>query len=92
MRFGAHVRAGTTLLPAIERAEEIGADVVQVFTQSPRAWKPRQYDADTLAAYRDAVDRRPDGLPTFCHATYLINLAPPTPSASGSPRPVSPPT
>ena len=83
MRFGAHVRAGTTLLPAIERAEEIGADVVQVFTQSPRAWKPSQYDADTLAAYRDAVDRRPDGLPTFCHATYLINLASPDPERFG---------
>jgi deoxyribonuclease-4 len=79
MRFGAHVRAGTTLVPAIERAQEIGADVVQVFTQSPRAWKPTQYAPETLAAYRDATGRQPDGLPTFCHATYLINLASPDP-------------
>jgi deoxyribonuclease-4 len=79
MKFGAHVRAGTTLLPAIERAREIGADVVQVFTQSPRAWKPTQYAPETIAAYRDATDRQPGGLPTFCHATYLINLASPDP-------------
>ena len=83
MRYGAHVRAGATLLPAIDRAEEIGADVVQVFTQSPRAWKPRQYDAATLAAYRDAVERHPGGLPTFCHATYLINLASDDPERFG---------
>jgi deoxyribonuclease-4 len=86
VRFGAHVRAGTTLLPAIDRAEEIGADVVQVFTQSPRAWKPRLYDAETLAAYRDAVDRHPDGLPTYCHATYLINLASDDPERFGLSR------
>ena len=79
MRFGAHVRAGTTLLPAIARAEAIGADVVQVFTQSPRAWKPTQYYPEILAAYREATDRHPGGLPTFCHATYLINLASPDP-------------
>jgi deoxyribonuclease-4 len=86
MRFGAHVRAGTTLVPAIERAQEIGADVVQVFTQSPRAWKPTQYAPETLAAYRDATDGRPGGLPTFCHATYLINLASPDPERFGLSR------
>ena len=54
---------------------EIGADVVQVFTQSPRAWKPMQYSDEVLRAYRDAeaVDTRVRQ--TFCHATYLINLA-----------------
>jgi deoxyribonuclease-4 len=86
VRFGAHVRAGTGLLPAIDRAEEIGADVVQVFTQSSRAWKPRQYDPETLAAYRAAVDRHPGGLPTFCHATYLINLASDDPERFGLSR------
>jgi deoxyribonuclease-4 len=79
VRFGAHVRAGSTLFGAIDRAEAIGADVIQVFTQSPRAWKPTQYAPETLAAYRAAIDRHPGGLPTFCHATYLINLASPDP-------------
>ena len=51
-----------------------------MFTQSPRAWKPTQYAAETIAAYRDGpTDRQPGGLPTFCHATYLINLAIPDP-------------
>jgi deoxyribonuclease-4 len=54
---------------------ELGADAVQVFTQSPRAWKPTQYAPDVLAAYRDAARTHESVRATFCHATYLINLA-----------------
>ncbi|HEX4082604.1 MAG TPA: deoxyribonuclease IV, partial [Acidimicrobiales bacterium] len=75
MLIGAHVRAGGKLVPALERASEIGAEVVQVFTQSPRAWKPTQYAPDVLAGYRAAQATHPDVSATFCHATYLINLA-----------------
>lgn len=75
MNIGAQVRAGTTLLPALIRAEEIGADVVQVFTQSPRAWKPTQYSDEVLDTYRVAASRHPSVSATYCHATYLINLA-----------------
>jgi deoxyribonuclease IV len=73
--IGAHVRAGGKLVPALERASEIGAEVVQVFTQSPRAWKPTQYAPDVLAGYRAVQVANPDVSATFCHATYLINLA-----------------
>jgi len=73
--IGAHVRAGGRLVPALERASVIGAEVVQVFTQSPRAWKPTQYAPDVLAAYRAAEAAHPEVAATFCHATYLINLA-----------------
>jgi len=75
MPIGAHVRAGGDLLPALARGAEIGADVVQVFTQSPRAWKPMQYSDEVLRAYRDAQAVDPRVRQTFCHATYLINLA-----------------
>lgn len=77
MLIGAHVRAGASLVPALSRAEGIGAEVVQVFTQSPRAWKPTQYGDDVLAAYRQAQEEHPSVRATFCHATYLINLAAP---------------
>jgi deoxyribonuclease-4 len=75
VKIGAQVRAGTTLLPALVRAEEIGADVVQVFTQSPRAWRPTRYSDEVLAAYRAAALVHPSVGATYCHATYLINLA-----------------
>jgi deoxyribonuclease-4 len=80
MRVGAQVRAGPTLLGALERAGEIGAEVVQVFTQSPRMWRPSRYDDEVLAGYRRATAAWPGGMPTFCHATYLINLATPDPA------------
>jgi deoxyribonuclease-4 len=79
MRIGAHVKAGKGLVPALERGDEIGAEVVQIFTQSPRMWKPSQYGPEVLAAYREAQSEHPSVTSTFCHATYLINLASPDP-------------
>lgn len=75
MLIGAHVRAGGGLVAALGRGEEIGAEVIQVFTQSPRAWKPTQYAPEVLAAYRAAQAAHPTVVATYCHATYLINLA-----------------
>jgi deoxyribonuclease-4 len=79
MRIGAHVRAGKGLVPALERGADIGAEVVQIFTQSPRMWKPSQYGPEVLEAYRAAQSEHPSVTATFCHATYLINLATPDP-------------
>lgn len=86
MRIGAHVRAGKGLVPALAHGEEIGADVVQIFTQSPRMWKPSQYGPEVLAAYRSAQRDHPSVSSTFCHATYLINLATPDPALNDKSR------
>jgi deoxyribonuclease IV len=77
MRFGAHVRAGKGLVPALQHGADIGAEVIQIFTQSPRMWKPSQYSPEVLADYREAQSENPSVTGTFCHATYLINLASP---------------
>jgi deoxyribonuclease-4 len=79
MRIGAHVKAGKGLIPALERGDEIGAEVVQIFTQSPRMWKASQYGPEVLAGYREAQRHHSAVTSTFCHATYLINLATPDP-------------
>ena len=75
MLIGAHVRGGGPLTARLDRGVELGADAVQIFTQSPRAWKPTQYAPDVLAAYRDAARGHESVHATFAHATYLINLA-----------------
>ncbi len=77
MRFGAHVRAGKGLVPALRHGADIGAEVIQIFTQSPRMWKPSQYGPEVLTAYREAQSEQSSVTATFCHATYLINLASP---------------
>ena len=86
MLIGAHVRAGKGLVPALEHGADIGADAVQIFTQSPRMWKPSQYSDEVLAAYRDAQGAHPSVASTFCHATYLINLASPDPELAAKSR------
>ncbi len=84
--IGAHVRAGKGLVPALERGADIGAEVVQIFTQSPRTWKPSQYGDQVLAGYRAAQADHPSIVATFCHATYLINLATPDPELAAKSR------
>jgi deoxyribonuclease-4 len=75
MNIGAHVRGGGKLVPSLELGVEMGATSIQIFTQSPRMWKPSQYAPEVLAAYREAAASTPSITDTFCHATYLINLA-----------------
>jgi deoxyribonuclease-4 len=75
MNIGAHVRGGGKLVPSLEAGVEIGATSIQVFVQSPRAWKPTQYAPEVLEGYREAAAAHPSVTHTFCHATYLINLA-----------------
>ena len=75
MNIGAHVRGGGKLVPSLELGVEMGATSIQIFTQSPRMWKPSQYAPEVLAAYREAQAANPTITDTFCHATYLINLA-----------------
>jgi deoxyribonuclease-4 len=86
MRIGAHVRAGKGLVPALQHGDEIGAEVVQIFTQSPRMWKASQYGPEVLAGYREAQHDHPTVTSTFCHATYLINLATPDPALEAKSR------
>lgn len=74
MRFGAHVSAAGGISKAIDRIEEIGGDAVQVFTQSPRMWKPTEHSEEELERFRER--RREAGVKAVsCHALYLVNLA-----------------
>ncbi len=59
----------------LDRGGELGADAIQVFTQSPRQWKASQYAPNLLTLYREAARNHPVVRATYCHATYLINLA-----------------
>jgi deoxyribonuclease-4 len=78
MYFGAHVSSGGGLHKALGRAEEMGADAAQVFTQSPRMWRPTNHDPETFTLFRHqrAALGIPDG-GVVAHALYLCNLAAP---------------
>lgn len=74
MLFGAHVSVAGGISRAIDRIEEIGGDAVQVFTQSPRMWKPTAHSDEELERFR--ARRVEAGVRhVSCHALYLVNLA-----------------
>jgi deoxyribonuclease-4 len=78
VQIGAHVSSSGGIDRAIDRAVEIGADSVQVFTQSPRAWRPTNHDPASFERFREK--RAEAGIGgVLCHAVYLVNLASPDP-------------
>ena len=74
MLIGAHVSAAGGLLPAIDRAEAMGAEVLQVHTQSPRVWRPSAYPPEVLSEFAARLAAHPRVALAFSHASYLINL------------------
>mgnify|MGYP001143188662 CR=1 FL=1 len=73
MRIGAHVSTSGGLSKGIERAHEIGAEAVQVFASSPRAWAFRPASDEEVARFRKkSMDTGVS--PTFIHASYLLNM------------------
>ena len=78
MQIGAHISSSGGIDKAIDRAAAIGAESVQVFTQSPRAWRPTNHDPASFYRFREkAAAAGIDGV--LCHAVYLTNLASPDP-------------
>ncbi len=76
MFIGAHVSSAGGIHTAVDRAQSIGAECVQVFTQSPRAWRPTNHDPANLERFKER--RAQAGLHgVLCHALYLVNLASP---------------
>ncbi len=74
MLFGAHVSAAGGISKAIDRVEEIGGNAVQVFTQSPRMWKPTAHTQEETERFRQRR-REAKVKAVSCHALYLVNLA-----------------
>jgi deoxyribonuclease-4 len=74
--FGAHVSSSGGIFTAIDRIEAMGGDAVQIFTQSPRMWRPTNHDPAALEKFKERRVEAGVGA-VVCHALYLINLASP---------------
>jgi deoxyribonuclease IV len=74
MLYGAHVSSAGGISKAIDRAEELGCDALQVFTQSPQMWRPTAHTEEQVGRFRARRDEV--GIDeVVCHALYLVNLA-----------------
>ncbi|MEA2273734.1 MAG: deoxyribonuclease [Solirubrobacteraceae bacterium] len=74
MLIGAHVSPSGGLYKAVERGVERGCRAIQIFNQSPRAWRPTSYSPEDFAAFNEK--REGSGIDgVLIHAVYLLNCA-----------------
>jgi deoxyribonuclease-4 len=76
VEFGAHMSSSGGIDRAIDRIVAVGGDCVQVFTQSPRMWRPTDHKPEAIQRFREKRSEAGIG-GVVCHALYLVNLAAP---------------
>jgi len=74
MLFGAHVSVSGGYDKALDYAQSVGCECIQIFAKSPRQWRGSSLDPEAAAAFRALRDERSFG-PVFTHTAYLINLS-----------------
>jgi len=74
MPIGAHMSIAGGLDKALLRGHELGCETIQIFTRSPRQWRPRVLEPEEADRFkRNQVETGID--PVVAHDCYLINLA-----------------
>ena len=76
LMLGAHMSIAGGVSNAIERAQSVGSNAVQVFTKNNRQWQGPAVNLEDVSIWQEAL---PDSGIAYAvsHASYLINLASP---------------
>ena len=74
MKIGAHVSASGGIDKSIDRAQEIGAEAIQLFISPPQGWRRTNHTDEAISAFKKKISDYEIG-PIFFHGIYLINLA-----------------
>jgi deoxyribonuclease-4 len=72
-RIGIHLGTTGGASKSIERAAEIGANTLQIFSSSPRMWRAPKVDPKQAARVRE-LRAELDVSPLVIHTSYLVNL------------------
>jgi len=72
-RIGVHLGTAGGASNAVDRAHEIGANTLQIFSSSPRMWRPQKIDAKQAERMR-AQRAKLDVGPLVIHTSYLVNV------------------
>jgi deoxyribonuclease-4 len=73
-RIGIHTSIAGGVENAAERAYRLGCNALQIFSTSPRQWRPYTLGRGQCAAMND-LRQQYDLKPLVIHSNYLINLA-----------------
>jgi deoxyribonuclease-4 len=72
-RIGMHLSTSGGVFTAAERAQAMGANTFQIFSSSPRMWRPAKISAEHCEQMK-RLRVEYDCDPLVIHASYLINL------------------
>jgi deoxyribonuclease-4 len=72
-RIGIHLGTGGGASTAVERARDIGANTMQIFSSSPRMWKSPKVDPEQAKRMR-VLRAQWDVGPLVVHTSYLVNV------------------
>lgn len=75
--FGSHLSIAGSMVNALDEAERLQLDTVQVFTKNQQQWKAKPLDPGVVRAWRERVSGMGWAGRTVSHASYLINLGSP---------------
>lgn len=73
MQIGAHVSMSHGLIAALDYAQSVGCECMQLFAKSPRRWDAAPVDPSDARDFIEQRLVRQTG-PVFTHTAYLINL------------------
>ena len=73
MKLGAHVSASGGVSKSIDRALDIGAEAIQIFASSPRAWKFNHPKPEEVERFKKKSEESGIG-PCYIHGSYLVNI------------------
>lgn len=73
MKIGAHISIAGGITNVFERAQNIGAEAVQIFASPPQNWNKSTINQANIEQYIK-LSKTTNITPTFIHAIYLINL------------------
>lgn len=76
MRLGVHVSIAGKIYEAIDRAQSLGCQTMQIFSRSPREWKHAKLDPQDILEFKKRR-RKSHISPLVIHVPYLTNLASP---------------
>jgi deoxyribonuclease-4 len=72
-RIGIHLSTAGGVYTAAERANEVGANTFQIFSSSPRMWRPTKLATEHCDRMRE-LRQKYDCWPLVIHTSYLVNL------------------
>jgi len=73
LKIGVHTSTSGGVETSVERAERLGCNTLQIFSSSPRTWRPTELAPKQCETVLDLREKYDIG-PMVIHTSYLVNL------------------